>query len=123
MTNSDTDARTEADYATAAQWAERDLPDAPPGRSVLRGAAAAAAGRADLENALGGPDALDRALGGRPPLDPTAPVGQHAPKRQFRLTPDLDAQLDALAHAQDRNASDVLRDALTAYVATHPIAS
>lgn len=106
-----------------AEWAERDMVLAAHSSTALRGAAAAAAERAMLEDALGGPEAVDRAQGGRPPLNPTAPIGEHSPKRQVRLPVDLDARLTALAQAQDRRASDVMRDALTAYLDAHPVAS
>lgn len=115
--------RAEADYAAAAEWAEHDMVLPAHSMTALRGDEAAAAGRAALEAALGGPEEVSRALRGRPKLDPTAPVGQHARQRRVRLPADLDAALDTLAQTQDRRASDILRDALNDYVRAHPTAS
>lgn len=123
MSTHPTDPTGRASDAELATWAEHDMVLAKDSPTALRGEAAAAYGRALLENALGGPEAVQRAVGGRPPLDPGAEPGRHARKRQVRLPADLDAALDTLAAAQQRRASDVLRDALTDYVATHPAAS
>ena len=116
MTNSH---RTDAEWDAAAQWAERELPDASPGRRVLRGQAAGDYGRSVLEAALGSPAAVEKAIGGRPKLNPDAPVGQHARQRRVRLPAALDTALDAAAAAQGRNASAVLRDALGEYLTAH----
>ncbi len=115
--------RSEADWAAAAAWAEQQDTDPATATRVLRGAEAAADGRAVLEAALGGPQAVEQAIEGRPKLNPGTPRGQYARQRKVRLPADLDAALDTLAAAQDRRASDVLRDALTDYVHTHPAAS
>lgn len=100
---------TEAEYHELADWAESEMdfdPDAP---GVLYGAQAAQAGR----------DMVARALGGRPPLDPNAPVGQHAKNRTVRLPGSLDARLVAVAARQNRRPSEVVRDAVTEYVTQH----
>lgn len=100
---------TEAEYHELAEWAENEMdfdPDAP---GVLYGAQAAQAGR----------DTIARALGGRPPLDPNAQVGQHAKNRTVRLPGALDEGLVAVAAQQHRRPSDVVRDAVTEYVTQH----
>ncbi len=102
---------TEPDYKAAAEWAEDDMVLPMNSTTALHGAAAAQHGR----------DALERALGGRPALDPAAVPGQHARKRQVRLPADVDRHLDALALAQHRSASAVLRDALNDYLHRHPV--
>ncbi|MGQ0624439.1 MAG: ribbon-helix-helix domain-containing protein [Sporichthyaceae bacterium] len=99
--------RDERDYQHAADWAEHDMALKPDSRTALRGAAAAEHGRALLE----------RATGGRPPLDPNAAPGQHSPVRQVRLPADLNEQLDAVAAAEHRRPSDVIRSALADYLA------
>ncbi len=100
---------TERDYQTAADWAEADMTLTPGSVTALRGTAAADLGR----------DLLRRATGGRPSIDPAAGPGQHSRTRQVRVAADLDSALDAVAHAQHRRVSDVMRDALTDYIATH----
>ncbi|MGQ0467662.1 MAG: ribbon-helix-helix protein, CopG family [Sporichthyaceae bacterium] len=99
--------RDEQDYLQAADWAETDMALKPESRTALRGPAAAEHGRALLE----------RATGGRPPLDPDAAPGQHSPVRQVRLPADLNEQLDAVAAAEHRRPSDVIRSALAEYLA------
>jgi len=114
--------RTEDEWDAAAEWAEQvELTESP--RTALHGEEAAAYGRAMMEAALGGAAQVERAIGGRPPLTPNARAGQHARKRQVRLPAALDAALNDLAAAEGRRASDVLRDALTDYVAAHHNAS
>lgn len=100
--------RDEQDYLQAADWAENDMALKPESRTALRGPAAAEHGRALLE----------RATGGRPPLDPNAAPGQHSPVRQVRLPADLNEQLDAVAAAEHRRPSDVIRSALADYLAS-----
>ena len=85
--------------------------------SALIGPSAAAAGRALLEDALGGPSAVERALGGRPPLSPDAPRGHRSPVRSLRLPVELSRQLDEVAELEGRRASEVMRDALAQYLA------
>lgn len=64
-----------------------------------------------------GRENLHQVLGGRPSLDPAAGPGQHSPIRAVRLPAPLNAQLDAVASAQGRRPSDVIREALTRYLA------
>jgi hypothetical protein len=97
------------DYQAAADWAEKDMTLKPASSTALRGRDAAAFGR----------DLLERATGGRPSIDPNAPAGQHSPVRQVRLPAEVNEQLAALAKAQDRRPSDVIRSALAEYLATH----
>lgn len=97
---------SEKDYAAAAEWAENEMTLPKNSRSALRGKDAAEFGRAVIE----------RAQGGRPALDSAAAPGQHARVRQVRLPRSLDAQLTALADAQHRRASEIMRDALSEYV-------
>ena len=98
---------SEKDYQAAADWAEHDMTLKPASTTALRSAAAAAHGRA----------ALERALGGRPSIDPNAKPGQHSRTRQVRLPADINDRLDQTAAAQHRRASDVMRDALAEYLA------
>lgn len=100
----------EQDYAQAAEWAEHEMTLKPSSTTALRGPAAATAGR----------ELLERSTGGRPPLDPNAAPGQHSPVRQVRLPPAVNEQLAAVAAAEHRRPSDVIRTALTDYLATHP---
>lgn len=62
-----------------------------------------------------------RPAGGRPPLDPAAPVGSLSPKRQFRVPVELDVRLEVQARAEGRTVSDVLRSALEEYLAVRPV--
>src|SRR5450759_1135502 len=67
---------TKAEIEDLAQWAEAGEFDPNfAGGKALHGAAAAAAGRAMLEAAGVDVDAVERAVGGRPRLDPAAPRG------------------------------------------------
>ena len=99
-----------------AEWAQGDINPNLDHPGVLRGAKAAAQGIADLEAAMGREN-LHQALGGRPPLDPAAGPGEHSPVRGVRLPAPLNARLDAVAAAQGRRPSDVIRDALARYLA------
>lgn len=103
------DQACEQDYRLVADWAEHEMQLMPTSSTALRGAAAAEHGRA----------ALERASGGRPSIDPRAEPGKHARKRQVRLPADVDQRLAALAAAQKRSASEVMRDALTEYLSSH----
>jgi len=107
-----------------AKWAENEMTLNPGSSTALRGEAAAARGRAALEAALGGSDAVERAIhgGGRPSIDPAAAPGKHSRTRQVRLAADVSSQLDQLAAAQHRRPSDLLRDAVAAYLDTHKVA-
>lgn len=100
---------TEKDYQQAAEWADKDMTLKPASTTALRGEAAAMFGR----------DLLERATGGRPSIDPKARPGQHSPVRQVRLPAEVNDQLAALAHAEDRSPSDVIRAALADYIAAH----
>ncbi len=100
---------TERDYDAAAERAEKDMTLTPGSTTALRGTAAADLGRGLLE----------RATGGRPALDPAAGPGHRSRVRQVRVPADVGAGLDALARAQNRRVSDVMRDALTDYISTH----
>jgi hypothetical protein len=104
------DRHSEGNYARAADWAEHDMTLKEDSATALRGTDAAAFGR----------DLLERSTGGRPPLDPTAAPGQHSPVRQVRLPTALNEQLAALAAAEHRRPSDVIRTALSDYLAAHP---
>ena len=100
---------TEQDYDAAAAWAEDRMRLEPASTTARRGAAAARHGQA----------ALARAQGGRPSIDPAAQPGHHSPRRQVRLATNVDRALVALAQAQDRTPSEVLRDAVADYLDTH----
>ncbi len=112
---------TDASDARLAEWAEHEMILNPDSKTALHGAAAAAKGRALLEAALGGPEEVERAinLGGRPSIDPQAQPGEHSRTRQVRLAAHMSSQLDALAAAQHRRPSDLLRDAVAQYVQMH----
>lgn len=112
---------TDASDARLAEWAEYEMTLNPESTTALHGAAAAAKGRALLEAALGGPGEVERAInpGGRPSIDPHAQPGQHSRTRQVRLAAQMSSQLDALAAAQHRRPSDLMRDAVAHYIETH----
>jgi len=112
--------RSEQDYQAAADWAEHEMDlSRATGGTVHRGAAAAAHGRALLEQAAGGPAELDKALRGRPSIDPDAVPGEHSRVRQVRLPAAQNDQLDALAASEGRRPSAVIRDAVAEYLTTH----
>lgn len=94
------------DYRAAADWAEQEMTLTDSSATALRGEEAAAHGRRELE----------RALGGRPSIDPAAAPGQHARVRQVRLPADVNRRLEQLAGSQHRRPSDVMRDALAEYL-------
>lgn len=100
---------TDKDYQQAAEWAEHDMTLKPASTTALRGESAATFGR----------ELLERATGGRPSIDPKAKPGQHSPVRQVRLAAEVNEQLTALAHAEHRSPSDVIRAALADYIAAH----
>lgn len=101
---------TEQEYDAAAQWAENDMILTQRSATAVRGAAAADLGRGLVERATGGRPALDRAAG----------PGHRSRVRQVRVPADLGAGLDAVARAQNRRVSEVMRDALAEYITTHP---
>lgn len=111
-------AAEEKRYARMAAEHERNPQPLDPARALF-GDEAAAAGRALLEECLGGPEALERALGGRPSLSPEAPRGHRSPVRSLRLPDELSRRLDAQAEAEGRRPSDVMRDALVEYLDGH----
>ncbi|WP_081968000.1 MULTISPECIES: ribbon-helix-helix domain-containing protein [Mycobacterium] len=94
-------------YHKLATWAESDDRDIDPHRA-LHGAQAVEASRELLRRA-----------GGRPSIDPARDADGPAPRRQVRLPRRLSSQVDDLARKQGRNPSDVMRDAIAAYVDTH----
>lgn len=100
---------TEKDYTAAAERGESEMTLPANSRSALRGKAPADFGR----------DVVEGASGGRPALDPAAGLGEHARVRQVRLPRALDSQLSALAEHQHRRASEIMREALTEYLAAH----
>ena len=101
------------------EWAETDLKPSKDHPGTRRGADAAAHGRAMLEAALGSPATVERAMGGRPPLDPAARPGQHAPVRQVRLPASMNAELSEMAAAEGRRASEIIREAIAIYLNAH----
>lgn len=100
---------SEQQYDAAADWAEKEMTLTSGSATALHGTAAA-----DLGRGL-----VARATGGRPALDPSAYPGKHSRVRQVWLPADLAGSLDALARAQNRRVSDLMRDALADYVSTH----
>lgn len=119
MTKKDTpELNTEevARYQQMADWAENELPQAKPGGTVRPGSEAAAHGRSVLMEAGMDPAELDRLIGGRPSLDPSAKPGKHSPHLNLRATEDLKQQLKDLAEERHINSSDLVREILTAGV-------
>ena len=100
-------------------YVDRLLNSTPSG--TLEGAAAAASGRAMLEAAGYDVDALEERLskGGRPRLDgqPTG-VGARSPRLNVSIPADLNAQVTERANATGATRSDIVRDALAAYLAS-----
>jgi len=96
------------DYQTAADWAEHAMTLKPGSTTALRGQDAAKRGR----------EVLAKALGGRPSIDPDAKPGQHARVRQVRVSTEVDARIEVLAADRHVKASDIIREALAAYLAT-----
>lgn len=90
-------------YRKLAEWAESDDREIHPDRA-LHGRPAAEASRELLRQA-----------GGRPSIDPDPDASGAAPRRQVRLPRTLNTQLDNLAAERGRSASDLMRDAITAY--------
>jgi hypothetical protein len=95
------------DYQTAADWAEHEMTLNPGSTTALRGDDAAKRGR----------EVLAKALGGRPSIDPDAKPGQHARVRQVRVSTEVDARIEVLAADRHVKASDIIREALAAYLA------
>ena len=106
---------TDADeerYAHAADWAE-SVGGLPADASVID-ATIAHDGRKLMEELLGSPEAVERAMG-RPSVDGSMSAGP-SPVRQVRLPRDLDALLTARADAEHRKRSEVIREALDQYL-------
>jgi len=99
----------------ASEWMESADFDIPDHAKVTQGEEAAASGRAALIAALGSEEAVQEAILGRPSLSGTIGTGP-SPKRQVRLPIDLDQALTERAERDHRNASDIIRDALDAYL-------
>jgi hypothetical protein len=75
------------------------------------------AGRTTLEEALGGPAALTRALGGRPTLDP---AGAPSRERRVRLSPPLDQPIKAaIDGGVEKDFSALARAVLVEYLDRH----
>jgi hypothetical protein len=100
---------TNRDYDAAADWAEHDMQLPENSKTALRGQEAADFGR----------DLVERSRGGRPPLDPAAAPGQRSRVRQVRLPAQIDADLDTYAEQTNTTPSEVMRDAIKEYLATH----
>ena len=103
----------------AATWAENEMTLPANSTTALRGEAAAEHGRSLLEEALGGPEAVDAAVRGRKTLGRTRPAGR-SPKRQATLPEELDRR--GLAFIQAGGANDysaLMRIALTEYLDHH----
>ncbi|MCZ2403852.1 ribbon-helix-helix protein, CopG family [Paenarthrobacter sp. Z7-10] len=87
---------------------------------LTSGKDAAARGRVALEDALGGHAEVEKALRGRPSLTAGRKGhGHQSPKRTFRLTEQLNEQLNTMVSAQKRPQSEVMRDALAEYFDRH----
>ena len=82
---------------------------------ALRGAEAAAAGRAMLAAAGVDVDQIDRTAG-RPRLDPTAPKGTRSPRVNVAIPETLDARLKSLARTRGVKTSVIVREALDAFI-------
>jgi len=122
--STDTDQLTTSDQAldeTAAQWAEEEMTLPTNSRTALRGADAAAHGRAALEEALGGTEAVERAVRGRKTLGQQRPAGR-SPKRQTTLPADLDEYSRSyIAAGGAKDFSALMREALTEFFDHHPV--
>ena len=103
----------QARYAEMADWAESldGLPDT----VTVHTGGGLEAGRGYLEDLLGSSTAVERALG-RPSLDGTMAPGK-SPVRQVRLPRELDTLLTERAEQEHRKPSEVMREALTLYLA------
>lgn len=111
--------RTRQHYQAAADRDEEMNLRRATGGTVHHRAAAAAHGRALPEQAAGGPAEFEKALRGRPSIDPDAGPGEHSRVRQVRLPAAQNEQLDAVAASEGRRPSAVIRDAVAQYLATH----
>ena len=120
MSETETATTTAAERDQAAErWAEGEMTLPARSASALRGDAAAAHGRAMLEDALGGPEAVDAAVRGRKTLGTDRPAGR-SPKRQATLPEELDQR--GLAFIEAGGAQDysaLMRTALAEYLDHH----
>jgi len=108
---------TEAEIDALARWAEDGVFDPNfAGGKALHGAEAAAAGRALLESAGVDVDAVERAVGGRPRLDPAAPRGRRSPRVNVAIPETMDDVLKAKAKARGVRTSVLVREALARYL-------
>ncbi|PZS04160.1 MAG: hypothetical protein DLM56_07205 [Pseudonocardiales bacterium] len=100
-----------------ATWAETHAEINPDGPHSRFAEPSDEAGRTMLEEALGGPAALRRALGGRPTLDP---AGAKSRERKVRLAPPLDRRAEAAVQAGAApDFSALMRTALAEYLDRH----
>ncbi len=100
-----------------ATWVETQVEINPEGPYSRFAEAGDKAGRAMLEEALGGPAALRHALGGRPTLDPS---GAKSRERKVRLAAPLDRRAEAAVQAgAARDFSALMRTALAEYLDRH----
>ncbi|WP_345762585.1 ribbon-helix-helix protein, CopG family [Diaminobutyricibacter sp. McL0608] len=105
----------ETDWGAAAEWAER-LDSFGPDTVVTRGSEAShEEARHLLEAALGGPEAVERAVRGRPSVGHDRPAGA-SPVRRVRLSQEMDDALQRRAAIEHRKPSEVMREALAAYL-------
>lgn len=122
----DTDQLAKSDQKldeAAAHWAEEEMTLPTNSHTALRGTDAAAHGRAALEGALGGPDAVERAVRGRKTLGQQRPAGR-SPKRQTTLPADLDEYSRLyIAAGGAKDFSALMREALTEFFNHHPVPS
>ena len=107
----------EARGQALATWAETAMDIDPQGPRSRFASPEDEAGRTMLEEALGGPAALTRALGGRPTLDPT---GAPSRERKVRLSPPLDQRIKAaIDGGVEKDFSALARAALVEYLDRH----
>ena len=107
----------------AADWAEHDMTLHPDSPTALHGQDAAAHGRSALLNALGSPEAIERAVRGRKTLGHNRPAGR-SPKRQVTVPADLDARILAyIAAGGARDFSALARTALDEYLDRHDVSA
>jgi hypothetical protein len=110
-------AEEEARGQALATWAETEMDIDPQGPRSRFAAPEDEAGRTMLEEALGGPAALARALGGRPTLDP---AGARSRERKVRLSPPLDQRIKAaIDGGVGKDFSALTRAALVEYLDRH----
>ena len=107
----------EARGQALATWAETEMDIDPQGPRRRFAAPEDEAGRTMLEEALGGPAELARALGGRPTLDP---AGAPSRERKVRLSQPLDQRVRAAVDGGlEKDFSALTRAALVEYLDRH----